>query len=178
MINISSSFIVMARVSMGMACSGHIAHKFIPTYINIHIHIYRWNEMIHLRPELKENRKKTGCKWITYITLCCYSTTPYSTTNDDSYIHNNARRRYGSASYFSVWHYRIVDEIHNNNADSLLPSMFPFSCPIIALLMVIWLCKVTVRWPYPVFSITHLSVHSLINGVRSANIYFLVHVIG
>ena len=36
------------------------------------------------------------------------------------------------------------------------------------------LCKVTARWP----DLTHLSVHSLVNGVRSTRTSFLVRVIG
>ena len=38
----------------------------------------------------------------------------------------------------------------------------------------LWLCKVTARWP----DLTHLSVHSLVNGVRSTRTSFLVRVIG
>ena len=45
-------------------------------------------------------------------------------------------------------------------------------------LRVLWLCKVTARWPDPVSSMTHISVHSLVNGVRSTWTSFLVCVIG
>ena len=38
----------------------------------------------------------------------------------------------------------------------------------------LWLCKVTARWP----DLTHLSVHSLVNGVRCTRTSFLVRVIG
>ena len=50
-----------------------------------------------------------------------------------SYIPSSARRRSGSARYFSVWHYRIAEKLHNNDADSSLRSMFTFSRPITAL---------------------------------------------
>ena len=38
----------------------------------------------------------------------------------------------------------------------------------------LWLCKITTRWP----DLTHLSVHPLVNGVRSTRSSFLVRVIG
>ena len=44
-------------------------------------------------------------------------------------------------------------------------------------LRVLWLCKVTAMWPDPVSSMTHQSVHSLVNSVRSTWTSFLVRVI-
>ena len=52
-----------------------------------------------------------------------------------SYIPSSARRRSGSARYFSVWHYWIAEKHHNSDADSLLWSMFMFSRPITVLLI-------------------------------------------
>ena len=45
-------------------------------------------------------------------------------------------------------------------------------------LRVLWLCKVTARWPDLDSSMTHISVHSLVNGVLSTWTSFLVRLFG